>query len=246
MTTTVEDEANHRSLLHELTERERHLEESREALQKKLDEVIEEKDKVTFTLDQTLRKLRTEKEDITQFNAIELDSINKEMTDTIAKAKETHIASMKQLHEQVEAMEKQLAEVADRNSEEEMKLRKEKTRAETALASKISLYDHDMSSKRQLFKELEDNYNKELAEYAILKKHFDEVNENEDRINRENAILTAVHNRKLLGIFAIQTTASTIIQRYMRGKLARLAYYKLRKGRKKGKKGKKGNAKKGK
>ena len=68
MTTTVEDEAAHRTMLHDLTERERHLEESRDTLQKKLDEVIEERNKVTITLDTQLRKLQNEIQDISQVN----------------------------------------------------------------------------------------------------------------------------------------------------------------------------------
>jgi predicted transcriptional regulator len=56
--TTVEDEAANRTMLHELTERERKAEESQEALQTKLAEVREEKDHVTFSLDQILRKLQ--------------------------------------------------------------------------------------------------------------------------------------------------------------------------------------------
>ena len=66
MTTTVEDEASNRTLLHDLTEKERHLQENREALQKKLTEVCDEKEKVTFQLDQTIRKLQLEIQDITQ------------------------------------------------------------------------------------------------------------------------------------------------------------------------------------
>jgi len=70
MTTTVEDEAGHRNQLHELTERERHFEESRDVLQNKLDEVLDEKDKTTITLDQNLRKLQAEIQDITQVNSM--------------------------------------------------------------------------------------------------------------------------------------------------------------------------------
>lgn len=66
LTTTVEDEASNRTTLHDLTERERHLEESQTALQAKLDEVREEKEHVVFGLDQTLRKLQLELQDITQ------------------------------------------------------------------------------------------------------------------------------------------------------------------------------------
>ena len=70
LTTTVEDEAANRTLLHELTERERHTEESRDALQAKLAEVCEEKDRVTFGLDQTLRKLQVELQDLNSHNKV--------------------------------------------------------------------------------------------------------------------------------------------------------------------------------
>lgn len=65
LTTTVEDEAANRTMLHDLTERERHFEESRDVLQTKLNELREEKDQVTYGLDQTLRKLQNELQDIT-------------------------------------------------------------------------------------------------------------------------------------------------------------------------------------
>ncbi len=73
MMTTVEDEAANRHLLHELTERERQLEESRETLQRKLDEVREEKEKVTYGLDQSIRKLQLEIQDITQVSIFYLE-----------------------------------------------------------------------------------------------------------------------------------------------------------------------------
>ena len=66
LTTTVEDEATNRTQLHELTERERHYEESRDILQTKLKELREEKEQVTQGLDLTLRKLQAELSEITQ------------------------------------------------------------------------------------------------------------------------------------------------------------------------------------
>jgi hypothetical protein len=66
MTTTVEDEATSRNTLHELTDRERLMEESRDALQQKLSEVKDEKEHVTLNLDQMLKKLQLELQDITQ------------------------------------------------------------------------------------------------------------------------------------------------------------------------------------
>ena len=65
MTTTVEDEAVNRTTLQELIERERQNEEKKEALQKKLAEVQDEREHVTFNLDQTLKKLQVELQEIT-------------------------------------------------------------------------------------------------------------------------------------------------------------------------------------
>lgn len=87
MTTTVEDEAANRALLHDLTERERLMEETRDNLQAKLNEVREEKEHVTFSLDQTLRKLQLELQDINALNSAELESVQKEMADAISKVK---------------------------------------------------------------------------------------------------------------------------------------------------------------
>jgi hypothetical protein len=47
-----------------LVERERSLEESKEAIEAKLVEIYSEKDQVTFALDQTLKKLQVELEEI--------------------------------------------------------------------------------------------------------------------------------------------------------------------------------------
>jgi DNA repair exonuclease SbcCD ATPase subunit len=66
LTTTVEDEAANRTMLHDLTERERQYEESRDVLQLKLNELREEKEHVIHGLDQTLRKLQNELQEITQ------------------------------------------------------------------------------------------------------------------------------------------------------------------------------------
>lgn len=66
MTTTVEDESAHRTELHDLTEKERRYEESRDTLQKKLENLLEEKDRVTTVLDQSIHKFQTEIQDISQ------------------------------------------------------------------------------------------------------------------------------------------------------------------------------------
>lgn len=70
LTTTVEDETANRTQLHDLGEKERQTEESRDALQSKLNEIREEKDKVTFGLDQAMRKLQFEVHDLTHLNKV--------------------------------------------------------------------------------------------------------------------------------------------------------------------------------
>lgn len=70
LTTTVEDEAANRTLNHDLRERERHYEESKDILQTKLNELRAEREQVCTSLDQTLRKLQHELQEITQVQYI--------------------------------------------------------------------------------------------------------------------------------------------------------------------------------
>lgn len=67
------------------------------------------------------------------------------MNDAITTATASHELRMRQLQDQVDGMERQLAEILERNKDEELRLRKEKTRAEIALSGKISQYDEDMA-----------------------------------------------------------------------------------------------------
>ncbi len=66
LTTTVEDEAAHRALLHDLTEKERQYEESRDILQSKLNDLRQEREHVCTGYDQMIHKLQHELQEITQ------------------------------------------------------------------------------------------------------------------------------------------------------------------------------------
>ena len=101
LTTTVEEEATNRTLLHDLTEKERQTEESREALQSQLSEIREEKERVTLGLDLTLRKLQGELQDLTQLNKVEMEAVQKDMNEAVSKATADHDLRMKQLQDQV-------------------------------------------------------------------------------------------------------------------------------------------------
>ena len=104
LTTTVEEEAANRTLLHDLTEKERQTEESRDALQSQLAEIREEKERVTFGLDQTLRKLQVELQDLNQSNRVEMEAVQKDMNEAVNKATADHELRMKQLQDQVSAL----------------------------------------------------------------------------------------------------------------------------------------------
>mmetsp|Transcript_4092 Transcript_4092/g.6341 ORF Transcript_4092/g.6341 Transcript_4092/m.6341 type:complete len:373 (-) Transcript_4092:227-1345(-) len=239
LTTTVEDEAANRTQLHDLGEKERQTEESRDALQAKLNEVREEKEKVTFGLDQALRKLQFELHDLTHLNKVETEAVNREMAEAISKATADHELRMKQLTDQVEGLERQLAEVMDRNKEEEQRLRKDKSRAEVALSSRITQYDEDMLSRQETISSLEADLEGEEKEYAVLKEYFDKVDADLNRQSEEEEIIDAVVRRQDFAM-GIMIRAAVRIQSCIRARLARVEVEKVRAKAKKGKKGKKG------
>lgn len=240
MTTTVEDESANRSLLYDLTERERQAEESRDAIQNKLAEVKEEKDRITYGLDRTLRKLQFELHDLTQQNKAEVEAVNKEMAEAIAKHTSDHEIRMKQLQDQLEGLGRNLAEATERNREDELKARRDKTRAEAALATKIAQFDEDMESKTAALAELERNLQEESREYNVLKEYFDKVDADLNRERQEEQILNAVHRRSMVAKYLYEH-AVVLIQSIMRARKARqeVAKLKSKKGKGKGKKGKK-------
>ena len=240
LVTTVEDEASNRSQLHDLGERERQAEESRDALQAQLNEVRDEKEKVTYGLDQALRKLQFELHDLTNHNKVELEAVNREMSEAISKATTDHELRLKQLTDQVEGLERQLSEVMERNKEEEQRLRKEKSRAENALTSRIKQYDEDMFSRQAIINELEASLAKEAEELDGLKQYFDKIDADLDRQKEENDILDAVERRHAYAN-RILHIAATYIQKIARSKQAKalVESMKSKKGKKGGKKGKK-------
>jgi hypothetical protein len=238
MTTTVEDEAANRALLHDLTEKERLMEETRDVLQVKLTEVLAEKESVTFSLDQTLRKLQLELQDITAHNNLELDTVQREMSDAIAKATSDHDLRVRQLQGSLDSTERLLADMTEKNREEEQRMRKEKNRSEATLNAKIASYDEDMASRHRVLAETEQNYAKELAEYAQLKEHFDRIDADLALANEEAEVLKAVERRVAFATNVLDGY-TVLIQKIVRGKLGRIRVNKLKPKPKGGKKGKK-------
>lgn len=166
------------------------------------------------------------------------------MNDAINKATFDHEQRVKQLQEQNDLTEKKYAEMMERNREEELRLRREKTRVETSLSAKISSYDTDMAEKKRILDELKSSYEMELKEYAELKEHFDRVDEDIGRSKEEEDVLSAVVMREQFGLWVLDQAAATI-QKIVRGRIARFMVAKLKaKKNKKGKKGGKSKTKK--
>lgn len=160
------------------------------------------------------------------------------MSEAISKATADHELRMRQLQDQLDSMERQTSETIERNREEEQRLRKEKARAESTLASKISQYDEDMKERSKTLEELNKCFVNESNEYAILKEYFDRVDEDLHRNAEEEMLLDAVRRREEYGRMVLFKAAQTI-QKIARGRIGRAAVSKLKN------KGKKGGAKKG-
>ena len=236
LTTTVEDEATNRTMLHELTEQERRAEESKDALNTKLNDVKEEKERTTFGLDQILRKLQVELQDLTVNNKLELETVQRDMSEAIAKAACDHELRVRQLQDQLDNLERQSNEVIEKNRDEEQKLRKEKNRSEHTLCEKIQLYDEDMENHRLELQNMKDEYQKEIYEYSVLKEYFDRVDKDLTRAEDEDRILAAVARRENFALKVFDIAANRI-QNIVRGIQARSRVSHMKKGKKgKGKK----------
>eukprot|EP00605_Chrysophyceae_sp_TOSAG23-4_P001193 GSChrysophyteH1.ASY1.ANO1.1302.1 assembled CDS len=235
MITTVEDEAANRTLLHDLTERERLMEETRDALQNKLNEVRSEKEHVTFSLDQTTRKTQVELQDIKQSNSRDLETVQREMSEAITKATNDHDSRMRQLQDHVGGLERTVVETIERNRDEEMRLRKEKGRVENTLNAKISQYDADMEAKAAALADLKATLEAENAEYAQLREHFDKVDADKKYQAEEDEVLDAARRRRAFGD-AMVNRFVVRCQAAFRGHLGRVAVNKLKPKGKGGKK----------
>jgi beta-glucosidase-like glycosyl hydrolase len=164
--------------------------------------------------------------------------VQKDMNEAIAKATADHELKMRQLQDRVDAMDRQVHEIVERNKEEEQRLRREKSRLESTLNSKIAQYDEDMESRQKTLIELQQQFAEESLKYAKLKEHFDQIDADIGRMNEEDLLLLAVKRREEFGLQIIFRAAANI-QKIFRGRQARKIFTamkaKSKKGKKKGK-----------
>ena len=162
----------------------------------------------------------------------------REMSDAIAKATSDHDLRVRQLQGSLDSTERLLADMTEKNREEEQRMRKEKNRSEATLNAKIASYDEDMASRHRVLAETDQNYAKELAEYAQLKEHFDRIDADLALANEEAEVLKAVERRVAFATNVLDGY-TVLIQKIVRGKLGRIRVNKLKPKPKGGKKGKK-------
>ena len=163
------------------------------------------------------------------------------MSEAITKAQSTHITNKQLLQDTLILLNKSINELISKNSEDELKYRKEKNKIETLLNNKKDEYNQNISQRQENLKEIEYNYNNELIEYNKLKIYYDDVDAKLAKKESENQILL---NRKIIDDNAWNKLhySISIIQKIIRGRQARAIYIKMKakakakKGKKKGKK----------
>ena len=135
-----------------------------------------------------------------------------------------------------DALDRQLAKIVEKNREDEIRLRKEKGQAESALNGKIAQYDEDMGARLKTMDDLKSSYDIESKEYGVLKAYFDRIDTDLNRGAEEEKILAAVARRRLFGVHVLNLAAAEI-QKIARGRIARAAVAKLKSKSKKGQEG---------
>lgn len=194
-----------------------------------------EKDKEVAMLGQTISKLKSELHEITRTNEVEVATIEKTAKENVDNARAQHSVRVEELKSQTEKLLDSLKKMCSENAETEAVLRKRKTKFETDLTNRISMYDNEMSSKQSLIDSLTLKYNKEKEALKELQEHFDLVDTNRQTADNEVAYLKMVADmeRKAIGIL---DDAAVKVQKRIRGIIDRVVVAKLKKKSKKGKK----------
>lgn len=238
ITSTVENETQNRIQYRELVERERKFQDMKTILMKKLDEVLQEKEKVTLDLDTHIRKLQLEIQQLTQLSSMSIKEVESEMNNSIQKVIEDHNNQKIQLDIKLNSSEKQMTLLIDKNKEEESKLRREKIKNENVLSQKISQYDSAMQKLTYELDDLNRDFILESKEYDSLVHHYHTLDLDAEKSEEEARLLNALQKRSEFGKWVIDI-AIVRIQALVRGRRARLIVVKMRSKSKKAKKSKK-------
>ena len=145
---------------------------------------------------------------------------------------EHHEETKKNLEQQIEGLEKEIAELLKSNSGQEMGLRNEFKRIEGNLYEKIKEYDGEMEDKEAALEDINGKFEAEKQEMHDIDELFKQINSEKVRIEQEESQhkkKEAERNQQL----ALLHKAAQWIQAHWRGLNDRRAYDKMRKKKKK-------------
>lgn len=241
LSTTVEDETSQKTILRDVTDREKVAEEQRSTLQAQLDQEKKEKEKECAALEKKLQKLKNELREISENTKVEEKLIEQEQNERMEKANEEHTTKVTTLTEMIDKLSKQTTEGAEHNHGDEAALRKRTNKNLAEVQTWVEKYDTDMGERESKARDIDDTFAKEKIKLKELEEHFNKVDAENSRIAEEKRILDEIkakedHAQKILG------DAATMIQKQIRRYLAEKEFKKLKKA--KGKKKKKGGKKK--
>lgn len=241
LSTTVEDETSQKTILRDVSDREKNAEEERSTLQGALDMERKDKERNCAQLEKKLQKLKNELREISENTKVEEKLIEQEQNERMEKANEEHTGKVATLTSKIDKLTKETKDSADQNHTDEQALRKKTNKHVQEVVGCVEKYDTDMGERETRAVDLEELFGKEKIKLKELEEHFNKVDAENSRISEEKRILDEIkakedHAQKILG------DAATMIQKQMRRYLAEKEFKKLKKA--KGKKGKKGKKKK--
>jgi len=220
LSTTVEEESQSKTRMHELSERERSAEDERTALEQTLQVQRSERETELSGLDRQITKLRSELHDITQSNQMEMDSIRSQMKERMEEAETGHVGSNKKLQDKSDRLAQELSTESEKHREHEASLRKKKEKREADLAEQIRKYDTDMTQKQQDMKDLISLMETEEKELAELEEYFTKIDANtQTRENEERTL--AEFKRRVAAAQEVLDRSATMFQAVIRGRKKR-------------------------
>jgi hypothetical protein len=186
---SLEDDQGKKALLKEMQIRKDDAVAYQETLTQKLNKAIRDKDAELGELDKVVRKLREEVAEIEKQTHDESSRLSKEVTEEHEVMRQEHEAKVKYYSEEISKLEKSITESNEKNRETERMLRKAKNKLQHEVDHLIQQYDTEMSTRRKLMEVVDIQHRKEGERLQELRVHFRKIDDEQGRIDAENAII---------------------------------------------------------
>jgi chromosome segregation ATPase len=240
MSTSVEEEKSKEDFYLEVSAREEKASQMLRALQKDLKSEKAEHEAEVHALDEAIAKLRADIDHIRSSTAAEIKNLEETTRTREDDDKRSWDSKNTSLGAELAQLRAELAATSQRNRESEEHLRKKKVKNETEVENWIRKYDEEVKDKVSQIRAISKEYDEEKKQLHWYQEYFQRVEQEkalraaeQRKVDEERA--KAESQRKLLD------HAATVLQRILRGRLARKEMEKVKKAKKgKGRKGGKG------